>query len=271
MSNEGVIVLGATNRATELDKALLRPGRFDTRVTVPKPDMKGRKDILKLYLGKVKHDASVDIDKLAKMTVGFSGADLENMVNTAAIRAAVEGKEWVAMSEFEYSHDKHVLGTDWKSRVRHQEDLRITAYHEAGHTLVAYFTNDATPLHKVTIVAKGSSGGHTAFLPPRDFDFKTRSQFHAEMDVSMGGRAAEELVFGKEKVTGGASSDLQSATGIAEYMVTQLGMSEKIGLRVFGDGGSANSDTGPGTMELIDAEVNRMLDESYKRAGSILK
>ncbi len=281
VTNEGVIVLGATNRAEELDRALLRPGRFDTRVTVPKPDMKGRKDILELYLGKIKHDASVDIDKLAKMTVGFSGADLENVVNTAAIRAAVEGKEWVTMSEFEYSHDKHVLGTDWKSRVRDREDLRITAYHEAGHTLVAFFTTDSKPLHKVTIVAKGTSGGHTAFLPERDSYHETRSQFLASMDVSMGGRAAEELIFGKEKVTGGASADLQSATSIAELMVKKLGMSEKIGLRVFADGPtdpamaaaglSVASELGPGTAELIDAEVNRMLDESYKRAAAILR
>ena len=202
VSNEGVIVMGATNRAEELDKALLRPGRFDTRVTVPKPDMKGRRDILELYLSKIKHDASVDIDKLAKMTVGFSGADLENVVNTAAIRAAVEAKEYVTMSEFEYSHDKHILGTDWKSRVRDQEDLRITAYHEAGHTLVAFFTPDSTPLHKVTIVAKGVTGGHTAFLPEKDAYHETKSQIRASMDVSMGGRAAEELIFGEDKITG---------------------------------------------------------------------
>lgn len=274
LPNEGVVVLGATNRAEDLDKALLRPGRFDTQVVVPTPDMKGRKEILILYLSKIKHDNSVDVDKLAKMTVGFSGADLENMVNTAAIRAAVDGKEWVTMSEFEYSHDKHVLGTDWKSRVRDKEDLKITAYHEAGHTLVAYFTEGSKPLHKVTIVAKGMSGGHTAFLPEKDAYHETRMQFIAQMDVAMGGRAAEELIFSKEKVTGGASHDLEGATAIAEIMVKKLGMSEKIGLRVIPDShgfAGRSQELGPATTELIDSEVSRLLNESYKRAIGVLK
>ena len=244
--------------------------------------MKGRKDILELYLSKIKHDSSLDVNKLAKMTVGFSGADLENMVNTAAIRAAVECKPHVTMSEFEYSHDKHVLGTDWKSRVRDKEDLRITAYHEAGHTLVAFFTQDSIPLHKVTIVAKGVTGGHTAFLPDKEQWHETKAQMLAHLDVSMGGRAAEELIFGKDKVTGGASHDLHSATGLAEAMVTQFGMSERIGLRVMGAGGrkqqqplfgsnGSGSEIGPATAELIDAEVNRILNESYKRASNILQ
>ncbi|XP_023340672.1 ATP-dependent zinc metalloprotease YME1 homolog [Eurytemora carolleeae] len=266
MSNEGVIVLGATNRAEDLDKALLRPGRFDTQVMVTNPDIKGRREILILYLAKIKHDDSVNLEKLAKMTVGFSGADLQNMVNTAAIRAAVDGKEWVSMAEFEYSHDKHVLGTDWKSRVREKSDLEITAYHEAGHTLVAYFTEDAQPIHKVTIVAKGQSGGHTAFLPEDDSWHVTKSQLLARMDVGMGGRAAEELIFGKEKITGGASSDLQSATNIAENMVKSLGMSEKIGLRVV-----QKDELAPGSTELMDLEITKMMNESYKRATQILK
>lgn len=198
----GVIVLGASNRVGDLDKALLRPGRFDTQVEVPKPDLKGRKEILELYLSKIKHDSSVSIDTLAKMSIGFSGADLENMVNTSAIRAAVEGKSAVSMAEFEYSHDKHILGTNWKSRVRDEEELKITAYHEAGHTLVGYYTEHAQPLHKVTIVAKGNSGGHTAYLPEKERPISSKCQFVASMDVAMGGRAAEELIFGKEKVTG---------------------------------------------------------------------
>jgi len=266
MSNEGVIVLGATNRSEDLDQALLRPGRFDTQVTVGNPDIKGRREILLLYLSKIKHDDSVDLEKLAKMTVGFSGADLQNMVNTAAIRAAVDGKEWVSMAEFEYSHDKHVLGTDWKSRVRERSDLEITAYHEAGHTLVAYFTDDTMPIHKVTIVAKGQSGGHTAFLPENDAWHVTKAELLAKMDVGMGGRAAEELIFGKEKITGGASSDLESTTNIAQMMVKTLGMSEKIGLRVV-----KKDEMAPGSTELMDTEITKLLNESYKRAITILK
>jgi len=266
MSNEGVIVLGATNRAEDLDNALLRPGRFDTQVTVTNPDIAGRREILTLYLAKIKHDDSVDVEKLAKMSVGFSGADLQNMVNTAAIRAAVECKDWVSMIDFEYSHDKHVLGTDWKSRVRDKEDLKITAYHEAGHTLVAYFTANALPIHKVTIVAKGQSGGHTAFLPDTDQWHVTKAQLLARMDVGMGGRAAEEIIFGKEKITGGASHDLEGCTSTAEMMVQKLGLSDKLGLRVV-----RTSDLSPATNEIVDTEVTKMLNDSYIRACTILR
>jgi len=217
--NDGVIVIGATNRKDDLDQALLRPGRFDSVVRLEIPDMKGRKEILELYLSKIKHDHSVEIDKLSKMTVGFTPAELENMVNISAIRAAVEGKEWVTMTEFEYSHDKQTIGTDWKSRVRHKDDLKITAYHEAGHTLVNIFTENTNPLHKVTIVSKGQSGGHTAFIPERDETHRLKCQLLAQIDVLMGGRVAEEIIFGKDKITGGASSDLQVATNIAKVYV----------------------------------------------------
>ena len=273
VSNEGVIVVGATNRKDQLDKALLRPGRFDTQVTVQPPDMRGRKEILNLYLSKIKHDESVDVDKLSRMTVGFTGADLENMVNTSAIRAAVEGKDWVTMSEFEYSHDKQTLGTDWKSRIRDKDDLKITAYHEAGHTLVNYFTENTDPLHKVTIVSKGMSGGHTAFIPEKDSTHRTKAQLIAQLDVSMGGRIAEEIYLGKDKVTGGASSDLETATFVAELMVKKLGMSEKFGLRVVKDEQSLDEKEvmSEGTKDIMDAEVNRLLNESYKRATNILK
>jgi ATP-dependent metalloprotease len=269
VSNEGVIVLGATNRSDDLDKALLRPGRFDTQVSVVNPDVRGRIEILELYVSKIKYDDSVNIESIAKRTMGFSGADLQNLVNTAAIRAAIEGKEWVGQAEFEVAYDKHTMGTEWKSRVRPQEDLKITAYHEAGHVLVAYFTQAASPLHKVTIVAKGQSGGHTAFIPKDEEWHRTKEQFKAQMDVAMGGRAAEELVFGKEKITGGASSDLESATSISEYMVKKLGMSEKFGLRVM----ETHRDAPPqsqGTKELVDSEIKLMMDDSYKRALTIL-
>lgn len=269
VSNEGVIVLGATNRAEDLDKALLRPGRFDTQVEVPNPDVKGRKEILALYLSKIKHDDSVNIDSLAARTTGFSGADLQNLVNTAAIRAAVENKQFVGMAEMEMAYDKQTMGTEWKSRARPREDMEITAYHEAGHTLVAYFNKEAMPLHKVTILAKGHSGGHTAFTPTENMQWhKTKAQMKADMDVSMGGRVAEELIFGKEKVTSGASSDLESATNTAEKMVKHLGMSDKVGLRVNGD--PRHSDTSPATRELVDSEIKLLLDDSYRRATMML-
>ena len=177
------------------------------------------------------------------------------------------------MSEFEYSHDKHTLGTDWKSRVRDKEDLKITAYHEAGHTLVNYYTEHALPLHKVTIVSKGLSGGHTAFLPEKDMMHETKAQMLAQMDVSMGGRAAEEIAFGNDKITGGASGDLQGATNIAEYMVKKLGMSEKFGLRVVPESQQFGQQTelSQNTQEAMDSEINRLLTEAHKRASVLLK
>jgi len=272
VSNEGVIVIGATNRKDQLDKALLRPGRFDAEIRVEVPDMKGRKEILELYLSKIKHDSSVDVDKLSKMTIGFTPAELENMVNTAAIRAAVEEQDWVTMSDFEYSHDKQTIGTDWKSRVKHKDDLKITAYHEAGHTLVNIYTDNTHPLHKVTIVAKGQTGGHTAYIPERDASHITKAQMLASIDTAMGGRAAEELIFGKEKITGGASSDLSRATRIAKGCVKYYGMSEKFGLRVV-EGSDNNEEfaMSEGTRSLMDAEINRLLNDGYKNAMNILK
>jgi len=265
VANEGVIVLGATNRKDQLDSALLRPGRFDTSVEVPVPDLNGRLAILGLYLGKVKHDMSVDVEQLAKLTFGFTGAELENMVNTAAIKAASQAKEWVTMQDFIDSHDKITIGTDWKSRQKDKEDLKLTAYHEAGHTLVAMYTSDATPLHKVTIVSRGQSGGHTAFLPKKDITMQAKSELIARMDVGMGGRAAEEIVFGKDKITTGASSDLTGTTNIAQQMVTVLGMSEKVGLRVY------EGSPSPAQEAVIDTEVNRLLNDSYSRALAVLK
>jgi len=268
-SNEGVIVLGATNRVDQLDKALLRPGRFDTKVEVPPPDKKGRKEILHLYLGKIKHDIpSIDVDTLTSLTIGFTGADIENMVNTAALRAATIGNNFVTMDEFRYAFDKIQIGTDNKSRTRDQEDLKITAYHEAGHTLVAYFTKYANPIYKVTIISKGRTGGHMASLP-NEKGHQTKAELTAMMDVAMGGRAAEELIFGKDKVTGGASSDLASATNISESMVKALGMSEKVGLRIYN--AQEADQLSPQAAEIIDAEVTRMLNASYARALSVLK
>lgn len=228
--NEGVIVLGATNRVGDLDPALLRPGRFDVEVAVPTPDYCGRKDILTHYLSKVL-SRDIDVDILARRTTGFTGADLENMINQAALRAAIEGAEVVGMRHIEYARDKVIMGPERKTRIPDEEVNKMTAYHEGGHALVAYYTKESMPLHKVTIMPRGESLGHTAYIPEKERYQETKAQLLATMDTALGGRAAEELVFGLDKITTGASSDLQQATMIASRMVRDWGMSEKVGLR----------------------------------------
>ncbi|XP_011136885.1 ATP-dependent zinc metalloprotease YME1 homolog [Harpegnathos saltator] len=271
--NEGVIVLGATNRRKDLDKALMRPGRFDVEIYVNKPDYSGRKEILDLYLAKIlTHD--VDTVYLARCTTGFTGADLENMINQAALRAAIDEAEYVTMKHLEYARDKVLMGPEGKLKLRDEEVNRITAYHEAGHALVAFFTKDATPLHKVTIVPRGPSLGHTSYMHEKDVYHVTKSQLLANMDAMMGGRAAEEIIFGPEKVTTGASSDLAEATKIAETMVKNYGMSEKVGFRSILENKKlfSNENTyAPSTNETIDNEVKQLLQESYERAKAILK
>ncbi|KAL3285486.1 hypothetical protein HHI36_000018 [Cryptolaemus montrouzieri] len=269
--NEGVIVLGATNRRDDLDQALLRPGRFDVEVTVPTPDFIGRKEILGLYLSKVLAK-DIDLDLLARGTTGFTGADLENMVNQAALRAAVDGADSVTMKYLESARDKVLMGPERKSRIPDPEDNLITAYHEGGHAIVAYYTKESHPLHKVTIIPRGPSLGHTAYIPEKERYHTTKAQLLAMMDTMMGGRAAEELIFGPEKITSGASSDLQRATSIATHMVKDWGMSEKMGLRTLAERKSIDGETlGPSTNELVDGEIKRLLSESYERAKQILR
>lgn len=276
--NEGIIVLGATNRRDNLDKALLRPGRFDVEVRVFPPDLKGRHDIIEHYLSKVKFGSDVDIDKVARSTTGCTGADLENMVNQAALKAAMDGKSHVTMGDMEFARDKVLMGPAKKTRIPDDETNLLTAYHEAGHTLVAMFTKDATSLNKVTIIPRGASLGHTSFVPDKEQYNMTKSQLLAQMDVSMGGRVAEEIVFGADKVTTGAAADFQGATAIATAMVKRFGMSEKVGVRVFHeedvDTGLSFlklNEVGPATTEMVDAEIKRLLQESYERARVILK
>ncbi|KAF2885394.1 hypothetical protein ILUMI_20792 [Ignelater luminosus] len=270
--NDGVIVLGATNRRDDLDQALLRPGRFDVEVTVPAPDYTGRKEILGLYLGKIMAK-EIDVELLARGTTGFTGADLENMVNQAALRAAIDGADCVSMKYLESARDKVLMGPERKSRIPDEEANIITAYHEGGHAVVAYFTKDSHPLHKVTIIPRGPSLGHTAYIPEKERYHVTKSQLLAMMDTMMGGRAAEELIFGPDKITSGASSDLKQATSIAAHMVRDWGMSEKIGLRTMPESSKAFSgeQLGPSTNEQVDGEIRRILAESYDRARSILK
>ncbi|KAF4519110.1 hypothetical protein B566_EDAN010532 [Ephemera danica] len=207
--NEGVIVLGATNRRDDLDKALLRPGRFDVEVQVPTPDYTGRKEILDYYLTKVKMASDVNVELLARGTTGFTGADLENMVNQAALRASIDGADSVMMKYLEIARDKVLMGPERKSRIPDEEANLITAYHEGGHAVVAYYTKESHPLHKVTIIPRGPSLGHTAYIPEKERYHITKSQLLAMMDTMMGGRAAEEIVFGPDKITSGASSDLK--------------------------------------------------------------
>ncbi|KAK7495704.1 hypothetical protein BaRGS_00013151, partial [Batillaria attramentaria] len=277
--NEGVIVLGATNRRDNLDQALLRPGRFDVEVRVFPPDLKGRKEIIEYYVSKIKKDPDIDAEILARGTTGFTGADLENMVNQAALKAAIDGAATVTMAHFDFARDKVIMGPAKKTKVLDEETNTMTAYHEAGHTLVAYYTKDAIPLHKVTIIPRGMSLGHTSFIHEKEVYGKNIAQLKAEMDVAMGGRAAEEIVFGIEKVTTGASSDFQQATRIASAMVKRFGMSEKVGMRAFEDGDAFDSglsmvkvnDVSPAVQELVDMEIKRLLQESYERARTILR
>lgn len=231
--NEGVIVLGATNRRDDLDKALIRPGRFDVEIQVPLPDFSGRKEIIKLYLDKIKYSNDVDLDVLARGTTGFTGADLENMINQAALRAAIDGLTSVSMQYIENSRDKVLMGPEKKSRIPDEEANRITAYHEAGHALVAHYTKESHPLHKVTIIPRGPSLGHTAYIPEKEAYHITKAQMLATMDTLMGGRAAEELIFGQDKITTGASSDLKKATRMAQNMVKDWGMSDKVIMKHF--------------------------------------
>uniref|UniRef100_A0A3Q2TND6 ATP-dependent zinc metalloprotease YME1L1 n=1 Tax=Fundulus heteroclitus TaxID=8078 RepID=A0A3Q2TND6_FUNHE len=258
--NEGVIIIGATNFPEALDNALIRPGRFDMQVTVPKPDVKGRTEILNWYLKKIKVDP-------ARGTVGFSGADLENLVNQAALKAAVDGKDMVTMKELEFAKDKILMGPERRSAEIDNKNKLITAYHESGHAIVAYYTKDAMPINKATIMPRGPSLGHVSMLPENDRWSETRSQLLAQMDVSMGGRVAEEIIFGHENITTGASSDFDGATRIAKMMVTRYGMCEKLGVMTYSDL-TAQS---PETQAAVEHEVRVLLKDSYERAKALLK
>ncbi|UYV77342.1 YME1L1 [Cordylochernes scorpioides] len=272
--NEGVVVLGATNRRDDLDKALLRPGRFDVEVQVPVPDLVGRTEILSHYLSKVKMGPDVDVAVLARGTTGFTGADLENMINQAALRAAIDGAPHVGMKYLENSRDKVLMGPERKSRIPDEEANRITANHEGGHALVAHFTKESHPLHKVTIIPRGPSLGLTAYIPEKEHYHVTKAQMLATLDTLMGGRVAEELVFGPEKITSGASDDLRKATYISTNMVKEYGMSDKVGVRTFDDNKKSVvvvNDLSANTTEAIDSEIKRILTESYERAKAILK
>ena len=264
LENRGIIVIAATNFSETLDPALVRPGRFDRHITVPLPDVRGREEILKHYLSKSAVAADVSANTLARSTPGMSGADLANLVNTAAIRAAQLGSEHISMASLDFAKDKILMGPEQKSKVMSQESIALTAFHESGHALVAIYTDGADPVYKATVMPRGRALGMVVQLPDQDQDSWTKKQMLARMDVCMGGRVAEEMIFGDDDVTSGASSDLQQATKIAHRMVTQFGMSDKVGKVFVGD------ETSGATKGTIDAEVRRLTDESYARARALL-
>ena len=278
-ANEGIIIVAATNRPDVLDPALLRPGRFDRQVVVPRPDIDGRVKILEVHMRKVPLAPDVDGRVIARGTPGFSGADLANLVNEAALLAARRGKRLVAMQEFEDAKDKVMMGTERKSMVMTDDEKKMTAYHEAGHALVSVYEAASDPIHKATIIPRGRALGMVMRLPERDNYSYHRDKMHANLSVSMGGRVAEELIFGYDKVSSGASSDIQYATSLARDMVTQWGMSDEMGPLQYeerqegylGYGMSQRSAMSDETAKKIDAEIRKLVEGGHKRATDLLK
>ena len=276
-TSTNVIVLASTNRPDILDPALLRPGRFDRRVTLDNPDISGRKAILEVHSKGKPFEQEVELEKIAKQTPGFSGADLANLVNEAAILAARRGAKKIGLASLVESIDRVIAGPARKSKVITEEEREVTAFHEAGHAVVAHNIKSADPVHKVSIISRGQMGGYTRYLPEKDRYLQTKSQFKAYIAAAMGGRVAEKLKFGE--VTTGASNDIQVATNMAKEMVTTYGMSEKLGLRTYGRkqeavflgrDGTEQKDYSSKTEELIDEEINLLLLEGEKEAEKLL-
>ena len=275
-SNEGVILISATNRPDVLDPALLRPGRFDRQVVVSMPDIKGREKILKVHMKKSPVAPDVNPLILAKGTPGFSGADLENLVNEAALLAAKRDKEKVEMVDFEDSKDKVYMGLERKSKVIKEEDRKVTAYHEGGHALVARFLPETDAVNKITIVPRGQVAGVTWFLP-EERDFKFKDQLENELSVAFGGRVAEEIIF--NRISTGAANDIKQATALAQTMIRNWGMSEKLGPLSYSKGEeqiflgreiSQHRDYSEDTARMIDEEINKLIKDAYQRAGEVL-
>ncbi len=278
-SNEGVILIAATNRPDVLDPALLRPGRFDRQVVVPNPDVVGREKILRVHMRKVPLAADVDPKVIARGTPGFSGADLANLVNEAALLAARTGRRTVGMHEFEMAKDKVLMGAERRSLVMSEEEKRMTAYHEAGHALVALHEPECDPVHKATIIPRGRALGLVMSLPEGDRYSKHKAKLKAELAMAMGGRVAEELIFGPDKVSNGAAGDIKMATDQARRMVTEWGMSDKLGMIAYADNSqevflghaiTQNKHVSEETARQIDAEIRHIIDEAYQRAKKIL-
>ncbi|KAJ3089981.1 ATP-dependent zinc metalloprotease FTSH 4, mitochondrial [Quaeritorhiza haematococci] len=257
-ANEGVIFIAATNTPEALDKALVRPGRFDKHVPVPLPDVRGRAKILEVHSRDINIGKDVDMSIIARGTPGFSGADLANLVNQAAIKASKDGLKYVRLDDLEWAKDKIIMGSERKSAVITEQNRRLTAYHEGGHTLVALYTQGAMPLHKVTVIPRGNALGVTVQLPEQDKTNHTKRELAAMLDVCMGGRVAEELVFGTDEVTTGAGNDLEKATDVAREMVLRFGMSDKVGVVAFREQEMEKISTQ--TRAVIEAEVKALLE-----------
>lgn len=275
-SNEGVILIAATNRPDVLDPALLRPGRFDRQVVVPMPDIKGRKQIINVYIKRSPVDPDVDPEILARGTPGFSGADLENMVNEAALIAAKKNKERLTMADFEDAKDKIYMGVERKSKVITEDDKKTTAYHEAGHAIVARFLPGTDSINKITIIPRGRAAGVTWFLP-EERDFKYKDQLISDLAISMAGRVAEELVF--NRISTGAANDIKRATDLANHMIRSWGMSDELGPLSYAKGEehiflgreiAQHRDYSEDTARTIDQEISRLIKASYEEATRIL-
>jgi cell division protease FtsH len=278
-SNEGVILIAATNRPDVLDPALLRPGRFDRQVVVPNPDVNGREKILRVHMRKVPLASDVDPKVIARGTPGFSGADLANLVNEAALLAARMGKRVVAMAEFESAKDKVLMGTERRSLVMSEAEKRMTAYHEGGHALCAMHEPECDPVHKATIIPRGRALGLVMSLPEGDRYSKSKSKLLAELTMAMGGRAAEEIIFGPDKVSNGAAGDIKMATDQARRMITEWGMSDKLGMISYGDNGqevflghsvTQHKNVSEETAREIDGEIKDIIGRAYAKAKRIL-
>jgi len=278
--NVGVIVIAATNRPDVLDSALLRPGRFDRQVVVPLPDVRGREQILKIHMRKVPLDKDVKPSIIARGTPGFSGADLANLINEAALIAARANKKYVSMEQLDRAKDKVMMGAERKSMVISEEERKLTAYHEAGHAIVGLSVQDHDPVYKVTIIPRGIALGLTMFLPEQDRYSFSKRRLVSQITSLFGGRAAEELIYGKDSVTTGASNDIEKATEIARKMVTKWGLSDKLGpLTYIEDEGEVflgrsvtqHKQVSDITVKTIDEEVRRIIDQSYHDAADILK
>jgi cell division protease FtsH len=278
-SNEGVILIAATNRPDVLDTALLRPGRFDRQVVVPNPDVNGRERILRVHMRKVPLAADVDPKTIARGTPGFSGADLANLVNEGALLAARRGKRVVAMLEFEDAKDKVMMGAERRSLVMSDDEKKMTAYHEAGHALCAMLEPECDPVHKATIIPRGRALGLVMSLPEGDRYSKSKSKLLGELTMAMGGRAAEEIIFGADKVSNGAAGDIKMATDQSRRMITEWGMSDKLGMIAYGDNGqelflghsvTQHKNVSEVTAREIDSEIKSIIDAAYSKAKVIL-
>ncbi|TPX75014.1 hypothetical protein CcCBS67573_g03736 [Chytriomyces confervae] len=267
-TNEGVIFIAATNTPESLDKALIRPGRFDRHIPVSLPDVRGRTKILQRHSTSISLHPSTNLSTIARGTPGFSGADLANLINQAALHASKNARKSVTLTDLEWAKDRIIMGAERKSAVVTEHAKKLTAYHEGGHALVAMYTPGAMALHKVTVIPRGSALGLTVQLPDGDKTGYTKRELQAMMDVSMGGRAAEELIFGKDEVTTGASSDLEKATQVAKEMICVYGMNEAVGLVAHGRGD--DSGAGGRAREVIDSELRKVLHESYERSKALL-